>query len=151
MHGLCRSVRCLNISFHKSVFVRWSVDDWGTATDSTAQYLSSVDGCSDRFTASITIDPVVKTTLSLALCYQVCDIDEHNAHVRVVSQVQLHSRLLSASVIPVLCYDRLMVKRTGTTTTDSTTSSPFAPREVWSTTVRLRPHRHHHHPSLPSG
>jgi len=47
---ICGVVRVLNISFQKSVTVRWTVNDWNTVTDTTCEYVqgSSV-GNTDKF------------------------------------------------------------------------------------------------------
>ena len=43
-------VRVLNIDYHKSVTVRWTVNDWSTFTEVGATYVpGSSDGFSDKF------------------------------------------------------------------------------------------------------
>ena len=43
-------VRVLNISFHKSVTVKWTVNDWSTVTETSCKYVQgSSKGCSDKF------------------------------------------------------------------------------------------------------
>lgn len=54
--SLTCNVRVLNISYDKSVSVRYTTDDWCTHTDSLASYKpGSNDGWSDQFTSTISI------------------------------------------------------------------------------------------------
>jgi len=47
---ICGVVRVLNISFQKSVTVRWTVNDWNTVTDTTCEYVQgSSMGNTDKF------------------------------------------------------------------------------------------------------
>lgn len=47
---VCGSVRVRNLDFHKSVHVRYTLDDWKTYTDLQASYVpASCDGFSDKF------------------------------------------------------------------------------------------------------
>ena len=47
---ICGVVRVLNISFHKSVGVRWTRNDWSTQNDIQATYIDgSSDGVTDKF------------------------------------------------------------------------------------------------------
>ena len=43
-------VRVLNISFHKAVTVKWTVNDWATASETACEYVSgSSSGDTDKF------------------------------------------------------------------------------------------------------
>jgi protein phosphatase 1 regulatory subunit 3A/B/C/D/E len=47
---LTGDVRVLNISFHKLVFVIWTVDNWATKMESTCEYVpGSSEGITDKF------------------------------------------------------------------------------------------------------
>lgn len=52
------TIRVLNLSYEKSVTLRYSTDDWHTSTDCLATYKpGSCDGWSDKFIATFTIQP----------------------------------------------------------------------------------------------
>jgi hypothetical protein len=56
------TIRVLNISYDKSVIVRYTTDDWRTHADSLASYKpGSSDGWSDKFTSTFTITDQVKS------------------------------------------------------------------------------------------
>uniref|UniRef100_A0A6G1SJE1 Protein phosphatase 1 regulatory subunit 3A n=1 Tax=Aceria tosichella TaxID=561515 RepID=A0A6G1SJE1_9ACAR len=56
------TIRVLNISYDKSVIVRYTTDDWRTHADSLASYKpGSSDGWSDRFSSTFTITDQVKS------------------------------------------------------------------------------------------
>ena len=47
-------VRVLNMDFHKTVYVRYTLDEWRTSPELRAEYVSgSCDGLSDRFRVSL--------------------------------------------------------------------------------------------------
>ena len=67
-------VRVLNIDFHKSVLIRFTVDEWRTQSDQLATYVpDSCDGLSDRFTFILagaqSMQPGQR--LIFAICYRV--------------------------------------------------------------------------------
>ncbi|XP_057372986.1 glycogen-binding subunit 76A-like [Daphnia carinata] len=67
-------VRVLNLDFHKSVLIRFTVDEWRTQADQAATYVpDSCDGLSDRFTFILagaqTMQPGQR--LIFAICYRV--------------------------------------------------------------------------------
>lgn len=67
-------IRVLNIDFHKSVLIRFTVDEWRTQSDQLATYVSnSCDGLSDRFSFTLagahSMQPGQR--LIFALCYRV--------------------------------------------------------------------------------
>ncbi len=64
-------MRCLNVAFDKEVTVRATFDNWATQTDIQAEFLSSCDSVSDRFTASIPFPMGIKSTLQFAISYKV--------------------------------------------------------------------------------
>ena len=67
-------VRVLNIDFHKSVLVRYTMDEWKTHSDQLATYVpGSCDGLSDRFTFSIPCAQSLQVgqRFIFALCYRV--------------------------------------------------------------------------------
>lgn len=48
---ICGSVRVRNLDFHKSVYIRYSIDSWKSFSDLQANYVvNSCDGFSDKFT-----------------------------------------------------------------------------------------------------
>lgn len=50
-HTICGSVRVRNLDFHKSVHIRYTIDNWRTYADLQATYVeNSCDGFSDKFT-----------------------------------------------------------------------------------------------------
>lgn len=52
-------VRVVNLDFHKSVFARYTLDDWATTSDATGAYMSgSCDGFSDKFTFTIDVSSI---------------------------------------------------------------------------------------------
>lgn len=54
--SLTCNIRVFNVSYDKSVSVRYTTDDWGSHTDSLASYKpGSSDGWSDQFTSTISI------------------------------------------------------------------------------------------------
>jgi len=61
-------VRVLNISFHKSVTVRWTVNDWSTSTDTACEYVKgSSSGNTDKFSFKL-----VTSTLAVGSRLQFC-------------------------------------------------------------------------------
>jgi protein phosphatase 1 regulatory subunit 3A/B/C/D/E len=67
-------VRVLNVDFHKSVLIRFTVDEWRTQSDQLATYVpNSCDGLSDRFTFNLagaqSMQPGQR--LIFAICYRV--------------------------------------------------------------------------------
>ena len=67
-------VRVLNLDFHKSVLIRFTVDEWRTQADQLATYVpNSCDGLSDRFTFNLagaqSMQPGQR--LIFAICYRV--------------------------------------------------------------------------------
>lgn len=67
-------VRVLNIDFHKSVLIRFTIDEWKTHSDQLAVYVpGSCDGLSDRFSFSLSgassLQPGQR--IIFALCYRV--------------------------------------------------------------------------------
>lgn len=67
-------VRVLNVDFHKSVLIRFTVDEWRTQSDQLATYVpNSCDGLSDRFTfnwaGAQSMQPGQR--LIFAICYRV--------------------------------------------------------------------------------
>lgn len=55
------TIRVLNLSYDKSVIVRYTTDEWHTHTDSLASYKpGSNDGWSDRFTSTFSVTNQVK-------------------------------------------------------------------------------------------
>jgi len=52
------AVRVMNLDFHKSVYIRYTLDEWKTFTDFQATYVNgSCDGFSDKFEFSIKLNP----------------------------------------------------------------------------------------------
>ena len=52
-------VRVVNLDFHKSVFVRYTLNDWSTTSDTSASYMSgSSDGFSDKFVFNIDVNSI---------------------------------------------------------------------------------------------
>lgn len=67
-------IRVLNLDFHKSVLVRFTIDEWRTQDDQLATYVPrSCDGLSDRFTFNLagaqSMQPGQR--LIFAICYRV--------------------------------------------------------------------------------
>ena len=66
-------VRVANIAFHKTVWVRYTVDHWTTQTDVLGEYIPrSNDGPTDRFSFTIILPPrkqfVIGSTTEFAIC-----------------------------------------------------------------------------------
>ncbi|KAL0984144.1 hypothetical protein UPYG_G00137660 [Umbra pygmaea] len=55
-HALSGTVKVRNISFEKSVFIRFTFDSWKTHSDVACTYLNNVYGCSDTDTFAFTVD-----------------------------------------------------------------------------------------------
>lgn len=67
-------VRVLNLDFHKSVLIRFTVDEWRTQADQAATYVpNSCDGLSDRFTFNLSGAQSMQPgqRLIFAICYRV--------------------------------------------------------------------------------
>ncbi|OWA52080.1 putative Protein phosphatase 1 regulatory subunit 3D [Hypsibius exemplaris] len=71
-------VRVLNISFEKSLTVRYTFDNWRSSLDTLATYVpSSNDNFSDRFQFTLNAPPYLDIggMLQLALCYRANDTE----------------------------------------------------------------------------
>ncbi|KAI9555240.1 hypothetical protein GHT06_017755 [Daphnia sinensis] len=67
-------VRVLNLDFHKTVLIRFTVDEWRTQADQAATYVpNSCDGLSDRFTFNLSGAQSMQPgqRLIFAICYRV--------------------------------------------------------------------------------
>ena len=66
-------VRVVNLDFHKSVFVRYTLDEWSTTSDTSASYMSgSSDGFSDKFVFNIDINSIkglVGRKIQFCICF----------------------------------------------------------------------------------
>ena len=61
-------VRVLNISFHKSVTVRWTCDDWRTVSETEAEWVAGGGaGDTDKFSFRL-VSPVMKAGARLVFC-----------------------------------------------------------------------------------
>ena len=70
---LSGTVRVANISFHKNVVVRYTVNHWATFTDVYASYVhNSNDGATDRFSFTLNIPPYFAegSKLQFAIMYK---------------------------------------------------------------------------------
>ena len=67
-HTVVGIVRVLNISFHKSVTVRWTCDDWKTTSETEAEWVSgSSAGNTDKFSFRL-VSPVMGAGARLMFC-----------------------------------------------------------------------------------
>jgi len=94
-------VRVLNISFHKSVTVRWTVNDWSTSTDTPCEYVQgSSSGNTDKFSFKlVTANLTVGSRLQFCLKYDCAG--EHwdsNGGANYVFQVFLNSNPSSRNI-----------------------------------------------------
>lgn len=65
------TVRVANIGFHKSVFVKYTLDNWATNFNTRATYvLGSCDGPTDRFTSSICVPSDFPDGSTVEFCIQ---------------------------------------------------------------------------------
>ena len=65
-------VRVVNLDFHKSVNIKYTMDDWVSSTDLQAAYMSgSCDGFSDKFVFTIDITSI-KNQIGKKVCFCVC-------------------------------------------------------------------------------
>ena len=66
-------VRVVNLDFHKSVFVRYTLNEWSTTSDVHAAYMSgSCDGFSDKFVFNIDISSLkgqVGRKVQFCICF----------------------------------------------------------------------------------
>ena len=63
------TIRVLNITYHKKVTVRYTVNNWLTHTDNPASYVqNSNDGPTDRFSFSISVPPYFGVGSRLQFC-----------------------------------------------------------------------------------
>ena len=66
-------VRVVNLDFHKSLLIRYTLDDWATSQDSQAAYIpGSCDGFSDKFTFTIDISSIrgqVGKKVQFCICF----------------------------------------------------------------------------------
>ena len=66
-------VRVVNLDFHKSVFVRYTLDEWSTTSDTSASYMSgSSDGFSDKFVFNIDVNSIkgiVGRKIQFCICF----------------------------------------------------------------------------------
>ena len=70
-------VRVQNISFQKAVVVRWTVNNWQTVSESTAQYiLGSSHGDTDKFSFRLS-SPNLKTGERLQFCLRYECLGDH--------------------------------------------------------------------------
>ena len=72
------TIRVANVSYHKSVAVRYTVNRWSTRTDIPAAYVhNSSDGSTDRFSFSVSLpsDFAEGSQLEFAIVYR-CDGQE---------------------------------------------------------------------------
>lgn len=92
-------VRVLNVDFHKSVLIRFTVDEWRTQGDVLATYVTdSCDGLSDRFSFTLagTHSMQPGQRLIFALCYRVAgqEIWDNNQGKNYVFQCISNSNYL---------------------------------------------------------
>lgn len=73
-NSLIGTVKVKNISFHKEIFIRYTLDSWNSHTDVAATYvLDSNDGNSDRFSFAITIPEYFLASggnMEFAVCFR---------------------------------------------------------------------------------
>jgi len=94
-------VRVLNISFHKSVTVRWTVNDWNTVTDTMCEYIQgSSTGNMDKFSFELCVGNLpVGSRLQFCLKFD-CEGEywDSNGGDNYVFQVFLNSSSSSRSI-----------------------------------------------------
>ncbi|XP_013780579.1 glycogen-binding subunit 76A-like isoform X2 [Limulus polyphemus] len=71
-------VAVLNLTFHKNIFIRYSVDNWNSHHDTSTTYIQgSSEGDIDKFSFNIFVSPQDLSTrnhsLDFAVCYQTQD------------------------------------------------------------------------------
>ena len=65
------SIRVKNLHYEKEVFVRWTVDNWVTYVDTSAEHHAhSEDGESDDFSFGLVTTEDSKINVQLAVCYR---------------------------------------------------------------------------------
>ena len=76
--SIAGTVRVLNISFHKTVIIRWTTNDWSTLTESTATYVkgSSRDG-TDQFRFKLKLPESLSVGERLQFCLKFICEGEH--------------------------------------------------------------------------
>ena len=73
-------VRVVNLDFHKSVFVRYTMDEWATTSDASSQYMTgSCDGFSDKFVFNIDISSI-KGQVGRKIQFCVCFVCSNNQY-----------------------------------------------------------------------
>ena len=92
-------VRVLNISFHKSVTVRWTCDDWKTPSETEAEWVEgSLAGNTDKFSFRL-VGPVMEAGAKLKFCLryecsgEFWDSNNGNNYVFTVGSNCLASRI----------------------------------------------------------
>jgi protein phosphatase 1 regulatory subunit 3A/B/C/D/E len=86
-------VRVENISFQKSVTVKWTVDDWATVTETGCEYMQdSSKGNMDKFSFKLVVGSSLAVGSRLQFCIKYdCDGEhwDNNGGVNYVFQVRL--------------------------------------------------------------
>ncbi|XP_057686390.1 protein phosphatase 1 regulatory subunit 3A isoform X2 [Corythoichthys intestinalis] len=88
-------VRVLNISFHKAVYIRSTMDNWETYFDHPAEYiLGSHDGDTDKFSFKLSFAPPYVTNgsrIEFVVRYETTDGDhwDNNSHMNYVVSLLL--------------------------------------------------------------
>lgn len=66
-------VKVVNLDYHKSIYVHYTLDDWSTTSDTSASYMSgSSDGFSDKFVFNIDINSIkglVGRKIQFCICF----------------------------------------------------------------------------------
>ena len=110
---ICGVVRVLNISFHKSVGIRWTMNDWSTQNDVDATYIDgSSDGVTDKFSFRLRLGflPVgSRVQFCLRFDSSGSEFWDNNGGVNYVFQVKLFSTDLRPKLLNyfLICSGRI--------------------------------------------
>ena len=92
--SIAGTVRVLNLSFQKTVIVRWTIDDWASTAESSASYVkgSSREG-TDQFRFKLELKESLPVGARLQFCLKYICEGEHwdsNGGANYVFQVLIH-------------------------------------------------------------
>ncbi len=99
---IIRSIRVLNRAYEKSVYVRYTTDDWTTVNEISASYGAGGDNLSDRFVASIACPVASEARLQFAIRYEVagCTYWDNNEGVNYVMTMDTTAEDQSVTASP---------------------------------------------------
>jgi protein phosphatase 1 regulatory subunit 3A/B/C/D/E len=78
------TILLINLCYEKTVFVRWTTNNWTTHKDTLCTYCNSSTNTTDRFSFAL---PLNDSKLELAICYRALNIeywDNNDSHNYII-------------------------------------------------------------------